>query len=385
MGSVRFFCVVAFSLLFGMISQALAGNWIFEESTDPSDGRKGVIVYKSDRFDTTPGAFARFIVRDNKTLAFRIRNQSNGQMTKKPEVGFVLSKESEESVSFPIYDVDAAANSGGCVAQTNLATGCELSCARSSEDFALGDEVACTTDSNSNLWIGFRAEFSPDHMNRILQAAEYLSGIQFYGGSDDYWFVDTDELLKHICDQTKASDHPCRDELQVSVASDSTKPQCLHQETLGDFSILVSNQGWAIYVSSSDREDGRKKSFKIALDHNYGEVMSLLLGQYEEFEHLDKIDIKFVLQNNRWKIPSTVYIGGVVGVDADYLWDVTIRKGDSQYYDEIFANLDELEDVAMTISFQDTDDTVSNMVFPLRGLSNARTIAKDRYEEIRTD
>jgi len=236
---MRSFCmngVTAISLLLTLGSQAFAQNWIFEESTDSSDGRKGVIIYKSEHFDTTLGAFARFIVLDNNTLRLRLRTAATGPMYLLPEIDFAIPVDGKADFA-GIYH--PAKDASRCVAEPELATGCRLTCARTYEDFSQGEEVACTAKSDDNLWIDFRADFTPEHTDRILKAYSKLVSINFYAGMNDdttdytSWYLNADDLLKHICEQTKAADHACRGGQQIAAASEPEQQTASNEYTSG--------------------------------------------------------------------------------------------------------------------------------------------------------
>ncbi len=250
---------MAFGLLFFLCTQALAGNWVFEDSTDPSDGRKGVIIYKSPHFDTTPGAFARFIVLDDGTLNFRMRNDADGPITDSISIDFGIAVGDSFDFYF-IYNPDYEAKADGCVAEWNTATACHLSCARSHESFGLGDEVACTTKSEKSLWFDFRAVLTAEHTEHILENyAKRIDGISFYAGSDAVWSISADDLMKHICEQTKARDHACRGEMKVAEASEPEQRAKSVEETSGWVKknrneFVNKGDGWN-FVIEFDRDE----------------------------------------------------------------------------------------------------------------------------------
>ncbi|MEQ9565923.1 MAG: hypothetical protein RLN85_08950, partial [Pseudomonadales bacterium] len=239
----------------------------------------------------------------------------------------------DDRFGYSIYNPNTEAKADGCVAEWNTATACRLSCARSYEDFGLGDEVACTTKSDKNLWIDFRTVLTPGHTEHILENYATIDAISFYGGSDAFWFINSDDLLKHICEQTKARDHACRGEMNVAEASEPDKQVSSKDWEYRNGSYVSIDQDVAAPEISISGYNGR---FSIELNF----IAPSDFGELQWFG-LSAVDENGDITSPTFELLKHDYVSDwdeFLDYDYEYYENICIRPGPNKLYPAVCSS-----------------------------------------------
>jgi hypothetical protein len=232
----KFIWITLCSVVF--CGSAISGS--FEYTDGGSSGVKGELIYRSDAFDTTEGAIARFVFFEDGTTSFQLRFTARERLQQDPNVNWRYEYP-DKVATVPIYQPTVDRNS--CAPGWDTADNCRLKCAAEPGHFSLDRTLGCTSSNDGTpVWLNFTAEFSQDQLSAALDGR--LIGIQFQADAEySSWYISDVHLADKLCQHGLDSQSACsgRENVVDAAVTVVTKPRLSENDLVS----LVSDKSFS--------------------------------------------------------------------------------------------------------------------------------------------